>query len=240
MKKVLLTVLAAAGLVSVASSQDIKINTYFGGGFEDTFASEGSIGYAKTTGGFTWGLGVEKMLTPTLSVDVTYMMQNGKLKVHSDNFPVSEPTFINEHATSIQQNSNFILAGANKYFREDKKWQPFIGGQAGINVLFVGDMNDKATYLNDVYTYGRKIKFAWGVRAGANYDINDHFAIKLQGALLSSVGVYNNQGAEGFFGSPVESGSYKFNKSLYQANITAGLVYNITKTNASKVQKAFL
>jgi opacity protein-like surface antigen len=251
---------SAQDTASSKPSNKIMINTYLlGYGFGDTFVSasepfgRGSVLFnesVKTTGGFTWGIGIEKEVITNIDVELSYIMQCSKLQ-YKYNYRASSSNFYNEEA-SIRQNSNYIMLGLNKYFDvNDTKLKPFVGAQLGMNVIGVGNMSkftssdsgessfyeiyDKE-YIDYIYKSGSTVKFAWGFRAGANYDINSYLAVKVQASLLSSMGVYNNQEPYVFgeiitgrdFDSKYSVEKYQFRPSIYIANIMASLTLNIS------------
>jgi len=79
MKKIILGIVLIAGITSLATAQNVRLNGYAAYVFEDNVDSyyDPSTYYnGQIDGGFQWGAGLEYMVAPTKGVELKYLRRD--------------------------------------------------------------------------------------------------------------------------------------------------------------------
>ena len=208
MKSKLFFLFLLFAIVQNSFAQNIRVNTYAGYVFDESFDLSDASGYYSGTinGGFQWGAGFEYMANKQYGIELSYLRQDTKAPVRKN---VSSS--INDYKLGI----NYILAGSNRYIKTaNKNIEPYAGGQLGMAIYSI----EKA----DGSSKSNKTKFAWGIKTGMNIHASERIGIKLQAQLLSTV-----QGLDGgfYFGTGGSGTSLSARSSIMQFGFTGGLIF---------------
>ena len=192
-------------------AQEIRLNTYGGYVFDESFELSDISGYYNgiINGGFHWGGGLEFMAHKHYGVELSYLRQDTKAPVRKN-----LSSLINDYNVGI----SYILLGGNRYFNTGNKTiEPYAGGQLGMAIYNIENTNASLK--------SNKTKFAWGVKAGVNINLSSSAAIKLQAQLLSTV-----QRIDGgfYFGSGGVGTSLSARAAILQFGFNGGLVFSIS------------
>ena len=203
-------------------SQNVRLNAYTAGVFDDKFDSY----YDPTNyyngvvkGGFQWGAGLEYMAHAAYGVELSYLHQSThapttyyKSGVKTTNFDLSE---------------NYIMLGGNRYLRKPgSKVEGFGGAMIGVNFLNL-DNPDNGNSSSKTF-------FAWGIKGGCNIWASEKVGIKLQAQLLSAV---QSVGGGFYFGTGGTGAGLAAYSSMYQFGLGGGLVFKLGNPSASTQKK---
>lgn len=200
-------------VVQQSFTPGLRVNGYTFYAFDDkvdSYYSSTEYFRGKIKGGFQWGGGLEYMLAPVQSVELSYLRLDTDAPMEYYNGGIQRSTF--DVAT------NYIMLGSNRYFPTGGKVEPYAGAQLGLAIFNVTNpdsgKSDNAT------------KFAWGIKAGLNIWATDAIGLKLQTGLISAV-----QGAGGglYFGTGGVGAGVNTYSTFYQFYIGGGLTFNLAK-----------
>ena len=191
----------------------LRINGYAFYAFDDkvdSYYSSTEYFKGKIKGGFQWGGGLEYMLIPVQSVELSYLRLDTDAPMEYYNNGIQRSTF--DVAT------NYILLGSNRYFPTGEKIEPYAGVQLGLAVFNVANPDngnsDNAT------------KFAWGLKAGLNIWASDKVGLKLQTGLISAVQAV---GGGFYFGTGGGGAGVNTYSTFFQFYIGGGLTFDLSK-----------
>jgi opacity protein-like surface antigen len=220
MKKLIIIILCLTGSYvlaqntqqSSAPGPSMRLNVYTTYAFDDnnvdSYYSETSFFEGEVKGGFQYGAGIEYMPTKGIGVELTYLRLASKAPMaYYDN---------GTQNTTFDLNQNFIFLGANRYFGLNPKANPFAGIQLGMDILNVENPKDGNT--------NGATRFAWGLKAGLDIEVNEKVTIKLQTGLLSAI---QSVGGSLYFGSGGYGGGLTGFSSYYQFSLGGGLVFKL-------------
>ncbi|HPE77208.1 MAG TPA: outer membrane beta-barrel protein [Draconibacterium sp.] len=191
----------------------LRLNGYAFYAFDDrvdSYYSRTEYFNGKILGGFQWGGGLEYMMHPSQSIELSYLRLDTEAPIEYYDNRVKNTTF--------DVASNYILLGSNRYFTMNPKIEPYFGVQAGVAVFNV-DNPDNGNSNNGT-------KFAWGAKLGLNIWANEKVGIKMQTGVISAV-----QAAGGglyFGGGGVDAGVSTYS-SFYQFYVGGGLTFKMGK-----------
>jgi opacity protein-like surface antigen len=215
MKKLFILFFCTAGTCIFAQSSakpELRLNVYTTYAFDDnnvnSYYSETSYFEGEVKGGFQYGAGLEIMPTKGLGAELAYLRLRSKAPMaYYDN---------GTQNTTFDLAQNFIFIGANRYFGMNPKANPFAGLQLGMDILNVENPKDGNS--------NSAVKFAWGIRAGMNIQVNDNVTLKIQTGLLSAV---QSVGGSVYFGSGGYGGGLAGFSSYYQFSLGGGISFNL-------------
>ncbi len=208
MKKIILSAILIAGLATMTTAQNARLNLYGSYVFNDQVNSNyTNTAGAKATinGGFQYGLGAEFMVRPTTGVEIKYLHQSttADLSYYNDG---------ERKTPTIDFNVNYLLLDGNYYFHTgNSNIEPFLGGGIGAAFLY-------ATNTNGVK--GNRTVFAWDLKAGTNIFFNKKVGIKLQATLNNA-----SQASGGYYWYGVSTYNYV---SMLQFGLGGGLVFRFS------------
>ena len=219
MKNKLLLTLVIMIVTTSAFTQNIRLNAYAIGVFDDRVDSyyDPTAYYEGTVnGGLQWGGSLEFMARENYGIELLYLRQDTKAPLtYYDNTGINPGV----KYTEFDLANNYVMLGGNGYLRRPgSKAEGFFGLMLGAN--FMGLDNP------DNGNSGSKTFFAWGIKGGANLWMSPKVGIKLQAQLLSSVQSVGGGFYFGTGGAGVGAVSYS---SLYQFGLGGGLVFNLGK-----------
>ena len=212
MKSKLLMIMSVL-LISVSVfSQNIRVNGYGGGVFDDKVDSyfDNSNYYNGTIkGGFQWGAGIELLPHSQQGFEILYLRQDTKAPITYYSGGIKN--------TNFDLGVNYIMIASNHYFRKaGSKLEGFAGGMIGADIMNLKNPDNGRT--------SSKTKFAWGLRGGLNIWATPNFGIKLQAQLLSAV---QSVGGGFYFGTGGGGTGLSGYSSMYQFGLGGGVVLNI-------------
>jgi hypothetical protein len=191
----------------------LRVNGYAFYAFDDrvdSYYSKTEYFNGKLKGGFQWGGGLEYMIIPTQSIELSYLRLDSEAPIEYFDNGVKNTIF--------DVASNYILIGSNRYLRVNPKIEPYAGLQLGMGIFNV-DNPDKGNSANAT-------KFALGAKLGLNIWATDKVGIKMQAGVMSAV-----QGAGGglYFGTGGVGAGVNTYSSFYQFYIGGGLTFKMGK-----------
>ena len=189
-------------------AQNIRVNSYAGYVFNESFDLSDFSGYYSGTikGGLQWGGGIEYMPNKNFGIELSYLRQDTKAPVRKNG-----SSLINDYNVGI----NYILIGGNRYIKTaNKNIEPYAGGQIGMAIFNIKKADGSSKSNNT--------KFAWGIKTGVNIHATSSIGIKLQAQLLSAV-----QGFDGgfYFGTGGVGTNLSARSSIIQFGFNGGLVF---------------
>lgn len=200
-------------VVRKAFAPHLRVNGYTFYAFDDRVdsyysASEYFNGTIK--GGFQWGGGLEYVMIPSQSIEITYLRLDTEAPMEYYDNRVKNTTF--DVAT------NYVMIGSNRYFGMNPRLEPYAGLQIGMGIFNV-DNPDNGNSNNST-------KFAWGAKLGANIWASEKVGIKIQTGVLSAV-----QGAGGglYFGTGGVGAGVSTYSTFYQFYVGGGLTFKMGK-----------
>lgn len=191
----------------------LRINGYTFYAFDDkvdSYYSSTEFFNGKIKGGFQWGGGLEYMMAPVQSIELSYLRLDSNAPMTYYDKGMNGVT-----STDFDVATNYVLIGSNRYFPTGKNIEPYAGAQLGLGILSATNPDKNKS---DTAT-----KFAWGLKAGINIWASDNVGIKLQTGLNSIV-----QGAGGgfYFGTGGGGVGVSAYSSFYQFYIGGGLTFS--------------
>lgn len=200
-------------MVRKAFTPHLRINGYTFYAFDDkvdSYYSNTEYFNGTVKGGFQWGGGLEYMMIPSQSIELTYLRLDTEAPMEYYDNRIKNTTF--DVAT------NYVMIGSNRYFGMNPRVEPYAGLQLGMAIFNV-DNPDNGNSNNST-------KFAWGAKLGANIWASENVGIKIQTGLLSAV-----QGAGGglYFGTGGVGAGVSTYSTFYQFYIGGGLTFNMSK-----------
>lgn len=200
-------------MVRKAFTPHLRVNGYTFYAFDDkvdSYYSNTEYFNGTVKGGFQWGGGLEYMMIPSQSIELTYLRLDTEAPMEYYDNRIKNTTF--DVAT------NYVMIGSNRYFGMNPRVEPYAGLQLGMAIFNV-DNPDNGNSNNST-------KFAWGAKLGANIWASEKVGIKIQTGLLSAV-----QGAGGglYFGTGGVGAGVSTYSTFYQFYIGGGLTFNMSK-----------
>jgi len=202
-------------VVRKAFTPHLRVNGYTFYAFDDrvdSYYSNTEYFNGKIKGGFQWGGGLEYMMIPGQSIELTYLRLDTEAPMEYYDNRVKNTTF--DVAT------NYIMIGSNRYFGMNPKIEPYGGLQLGMAIFNVDDQAANSTLS------GSATKFAWGAKLGLNFWASESLGIKIQTGLNSAV-----QGAGGglYFGTGGVGAGVSTYSTFYQFYVGGGLTFKMGK-----------
>ena len=199
-----------------AFTPHLRVNGYTFYAFNDRVDSYySSTDYYRGTmkGGFQWGGGLEYMMIPDQSVELSDLRldSNAPMEYYDRNSSRIE-------YTNFDVATNYILVGSNRYFGMNPKVEPFAGLQAGMAIFNIKNPDNGKS--------GNSTKFAWGAKLGLNFWASDRVGLKIQTGLISAV-----QAAGGgfYFGTGGAGAGVSAYSTFYQFYVGGGLTFRMGK-----------
>ncbi|WP_211222949.1 hypothetical protein [Gelidibacter mesophilus] len=166
----------------------------------------------KIKGGFQWGVAAEYRVQPSVGIEISYFRQD----THSPTTYLMRGQLLTKF-TDFDLGINYIMLGANKYFRaSNSQLEGFAGLSAGVFTagLTNPDNGNEASVT----------KFAWGGKLGGIFWASDSVGIKLQMQMLSAV---QSVGGGFYFGTGGVGTGVSTYSTIYQFSLGSGLVFNL-------------
>ncbi len=194
----------------------LRVNGYTFYAFDDkvdSYYSNTEYFKGKIKGGFQWGGGLEYMMAPVQSIELSYLRLDSNAPMEYYDKTTNRVKY-----TDFDVATNYILLGSNRYFPTDSKVEPYVGLQAGVGFI---DVLNPDNGRSDTAT-----KFAWGLKAGFNIWASERVGLKVQGGLNSAV-----QAAGGgfYFGGGGGGASVNAYSTFYQFYVGGGLTFNMAQ-----------
>ncbi len=199
-----------------AFTPGLRINGYTLYAFDDNVDSYySSTEYFNGTikGGFQWGGGLEYMMMPSQSVELSYL----RLDTHAP-MEYYDNRVNRVRNTDFDVATNYILIGSNRYFGLNPKVEPYVGLQAGMAIFNVDEKDGDLS--------GNSTKFAWGAKLGANIWASDKIGLKIQTGLNSAV---QSAGGGLYFGTGGAGAGVSTYSTFYQFYVGGGLSFKVGK-----------
>lgn len=216
MKKFYLSLVALLVFTSLSQAQNIRLNLYGAYAFADRFDSYYDYNDyydGKIEDGFQWGAGVEYMSRPNTGIELIYIRQD----TDAPTYYLADGYFANERFTIFDLGINYIMLGANQYFKTSgAPIEGFIGVSGGTMIANI----DNPDNGNSEGT----TKFAWGAKIGGTYWLGPNLGIKAQALLLSAV---QAMGGGFYFSGYGPSAGLSSYSTIYQFSLGGGLVFKI-------------
>lgn len=159
-----------------SNSQSYKINTYAGYAFDDAIIYSGTSaeydGLLK--GGLVWGVGFEYVPRHSeYGIELMYLRQDTESPLNSTTTDTAGNQF-------LDIGINYILFGANKYFRfgRSKTFYSYTGALLGVSLT-----ETKSSLTDQSFS---ATNFAWGLRIGATYLVSNNVGLNFNAQLLST------------------------------------------------------
>jgi hypothetical protein len=196
-----------------AFTPHLRVNGYTFYAFDDnvdSYYSNTDYYNGTVKGGFQWGGGLEYMMIPGQSVELSYLRLDTDAPMEYYDNRIKNTTF--DVAT------NYIMIGSNRYFGMNPRVEPYGGLQIGMGIFNVENPDNGNS--------GNSTKFAWGAKIGANIWASEKVGIKIQTGLNSAV-----QGAGGglYFGTGGVGAGVSTYSTFYQFYVGGGLTFNMSK-----------
>jgi hypothetical protein len=198
-----------------AFTPHLRLNGYTFYAFDDkvdSYYSSTDYYNGKIKGGFQWGGGLEYMVTPGQSVELSYLRLDTEAPMEYYDNRIKNTTF--DVAT------NYILIGSNRYYSLNPKVEPFAGLQIGMGIF---NVDDQAANSN---LSGNATKFAWGAKLGVNIWATEKVGLKIQTGLNSAV---QSAGGGLYFGTGGVGAGVSTYSTFYQFYVGGGLTFNMSK-----------
>ena len=200
-------------IVQKSFTPQLRVNGYTFYAFDDkvdSYYSSTEYFRGKIKGGFQWGGGLEYMMAPVQSIELSYLRldSNAPMEYYKNGLKY----------TDFDVATNYILLGSNRYFPTDGKVEPYAGLQAGVAIF---NITNPDTRNSDNVT-----KFAWGLKAGLNIWASDKVGLKIQTGLNSAV-----QAAGGgfYFGGGGSGASINAYSTFFQFYVGGGLTFRMAQ-----------
>ena len=196
--------------VTSTSAQSIEVTPSYG--FQ--FGSKLNYGpnYIQIDDSDQYSLTLGFELDSGLMGEITYMHHSTQLNIRD--VVLSSGT---ERLSDL--NADWVLIGANKYFKTDKV-KPFAGG--GLGLIFLAPKNENSSILNRALD--NQTKFAFTFKTGANIMVSEVVGINIQFNMLLPIewgGFYVGGGTGGF------SSGVGVQGSTIIAGFSGGLVFRL-------------
>jgi len=201
-----------------AFTPHLRLNAYTLYAFDDKVDS-----YYSTTdyfngtikGGFQWGGGLEYMMIPGQSVELSYLRLDSNAPME---YYDKSSTIGGKKKTDFDVATNYILIGSNRYFGMNPKVEPYGGLQAGMAIFNVTNPDNGNS--------GSATKFAWGAKLGVNIWASEKVGIKIQTGLNSAV---QSAGGGLYFGTGGVGAGVSTYSTFYQFYVGGGLTFSMSK-----------
>ena len=211
MKKIILSVLLIAGIASISTAQNVRLNAYGSYAFNDGidyYLNPTTYFKGTVEGGFQWGFGLEYMVRPDKGIEFKY--------IHQDSHAPLTYYYNGVKNTTLDLGINYYMFGGSNYFDvSNEKIKPFFG--AGLGWASINNNTTGATGTTN------KTAFAWEIKGGTNIWVSPKVGIKLQADLLSAVAATGGAYFWSYYG-PIYTTTYS---SLYQFSLGGGLVFKL-------------
>jgi len=192
----------------------LRVNGYTFYAFDDyvdSYYSNTEFFKGKIKGGFQWGGGLEYMMSPVQSVELSYLRLSTDSRI-----TYWDKDLGRERTTDFDVATNYILLGSNRYFQGTGKIEPYAGLHAGVAIF---NIDNPDTGSSDNAT-----KFAWGLKLGLNMWATDKVGLKIQTGLNSAV---QAAGGSFYFGGGGSGAGISTYSSFYQFYIGGGLTFKM-------------
>lgn len=170
-----LLIFAFVFMHDVSYSQNYKINTYAGYAFDDAIIYGTSNDYdGLLKGGLIWGLGFEYVPHRSdFGLELMYLRQDTET-------PLTTTSSDTSGQQTLDIGINYMLLGANKYFRfgKSRTFYSYTGAMLGVSLI---DTKSSLTGQSNSST-----NFAWGLRLGATYLVSENVGLNFNAQLLST------------------------------------------------------
>ena len=189
----------------------LRINGYTFYAFDDrvdSYYSNTEYFNGKIKSGFQWGGGLEYMMAPFQSVELSYLRLDTEAPLEYYQNGIQHSVF--DVAT------NYIFLGSNRYFQTGSMVEPFAGAQAGVAIFNVSNP--------DTGNSDNATKFAWGIKVGLNIWASEQVGLKLQTGLNSAV---QAAGGSFYFGPGGPGAGVNTYSTFYQFYIGGGLTFRV-------------
>ncbi|WP_340112821.1 outer membrane beta-barrel protein [Maribellus mangrovi] len=189
----------------------LRINGYTFYAFDDkvdSYYSSSDYFNGKIKGGFQWGGGLEYMLAPVQSIEISYLRLDTEAPMNYYNNGAQYSVF--DVAT------NYILVGGNRYFPTGAAIEPYAGAQLGLAIFNVENPDNGNS--------GNATKFAWGLKAGLNIWASEMIGLKIQTGLNSAV---QAAGGSFWFGGGGSGAGISTYSTFFQFYIGGGLTIKV-------------
>jgi hypothetical protein len=210
-KKIILGIILFTGITGLASAQGVHLIGYSSYVFDDkvdSYYSNTSYFNGTIKGGYSWGAGLEFMAAPTKGIELKYLHR-------ATTAPMEYYDNVVKH-TTFDVGLNYILIGANNYFKTGGKVEPYAGADLGVALIYITNPDNSKE--------NSSTKFAWDIKLGANIWVNEKVALKLQADLLSAV---QSAGGGVYFGTGGAGAGVSAYSTMYQWGLGGGLVFKI-------------
>jgi hypothetical protein len=212
-KKIILGIILFAGITSLATAQEVRLNGYAAYVFDDkvdSYYDPSNQYYGQINGGFQWGASLEFMAGATKGIELKYLRRDA----------VAPMTYYNNSAIKKQKDFdialNYILLGGSNYFKMGGKVEPYAGASLGMCIITLKN----AEAGND----NQSTKFAWGIKLGTNIWASEKVGLKLQADLISAV---QSAGGGLYFGTGGAGAGVSTYSTMYQWVLGGGLTFKI-------------
>ena len=213
MKKIILSIILFAGITSLATAQNVRLNGYAAYVFDDeidSYYDQSNQYYGQINGGFQWGAGLEYVVGETKGIEIKYLRRDATAPMHF----YKNSSILQEKDLDVAL--NYILLGGSNYFKTGGKVEPYAGASLGMCIFTVKNAEPG--------TDDQVTKFAWGVKLGTNIWASEKVGIKLQADLLSAV---QSAGGSLYFGTGGAGAGVGMYSTMYQWVLGGGLVFKI-------------
>jgi hypothetical protein len=204
-----ISILSGAG----SAAQEIRLNLYGNYVFDDQVDSYiDPYNYFKGTiaGGLLWGASIEYHVHD-YGIELLYLRQDTEVPV----LFYDAGTF-DEKQVTLDLGINWIMLGGMRSILPDDKLEPIAGFMMGVAVI---DGKNPETQSS-----ASAIKFAWGMRLGANFWINNKLGVRIQSQLLCAT---QAAGGSLYFSTGGATAGVTAYSSMLQFSLGGGLVFKL-------------
>ncbi|MFZ4548933.1 MAG: hypothetical protein ACOYN4_15900, partial [Bacteroidales bacterium] len=192
-------------------AQDLRLNGYAQYIFRDridSYYDPYSFYRGRIEDGFQWGVGLEYLSGATKGLELKYINRQAVAPIEYYDNGAKSKTF--------DLGINYIMVGANNYFKMGSKVEPYAGASLGAAIFNFKNVDASADHVIT--------KFAYSVKLGTNIWVNEKIGIKLQADLLSAV---QSLGGNFYFGTGGSGAGVSAYSSMYQWGLGGGLTFKI-------------
>jgi hypothetical protein len=211
LKKIILGIIFIAGIASLASAQNIRLNGYAAYVFDDnvdSYYDPNNYYDGQINGGFQWGASLEYVIQDTKGIELKYLRRDATAPMTYYKNGVQNKTF--------DIALNYILLGGSNYFKTGGKVEPYAGASIGMCIV---TLKNASAGSDNTAT-----KFAWGLKLGTNIWATDKVGIKLQADLISAV---QSAGGSFYFGTGGSGAGIGVYSTMYQWVLGGGLTFKL-------------
>lgn len=166
--------------------------------------------YGRLEGAGNWGGSMLFNFNRRFGLELMYSRINANYGIY-DYGPRDQSSVYEKGNAQI----NYFMAGPVQYFYiPGSSVRPFIGALIGAAYFSSPEPQD----------YSSNTKFAWGVQAGANFNVTPRVGLRLSARLLSPV-----ESGDFYFGTFGNGSGYGGYSTIYQFGFNAGVIIGIGK-----------